>query len=189
MLSTSIQLSDILITEQLQSRPKRLANIPMELAALRKINRYVAEGSAAPAAELCEYAASMCHAGSAGVSILRNIENQECLSWDVVIGKAAPLAGGTAPRQESPCGICLKHKAPQLFYRPARYFRWMESVDIPVIEALVVPLYRSNTRPVGTMWILSHDEGRKFDKEDVRILRELSGHVLTAVTRTESAAA
>jgi hypothetical protein len=189
MFSTSTQLSDVLITEQLQSRPKRLANIPMELAALREINRYIAGGSAAPLEELCQYAVSMCHAGSAGISILRTLDDGEYMCLDLVVGKAASMTGGTAPRHNSPCGICIKHKAPQLFDRPGRYFDWMASMEIPFIESLVIPIFRSNTKPIGTMWIVSHDEGRRFDKEDVRILRELSGYVLTAITRREDFAA
>jgi hypothetical protein len=62
-------------------------------------------------------------------------------------------------------------------------------MEIPFIESLVIPIFRSNTKPIGTMWIVSHDEGRRFDKEDVRILRELSGYVLTAITRREDFAA
>ena len=189
MMSTAIQLSDILITEQLQRRPKRLANIQKELEALRNINRYIAQGSAAPVSELCDYVATMCQAGSAGVSVLRTIGEKECLSWEVVVGKAASMVGGNAPRNDCPCGVSLKHKAPQLFDRPARYFRWMESFGVPVVESLVIPLYRSNVKPIGTMWIMAHDEERKFDKEDVRVLRELSSYVLTAITRREGAVA
>lgn len=180
MVPTLTHLSDILITEQLQSRPRRLANIPRELAALRDINRHIERRSPELATMLCELAASLCSAGTAGISILRNVDKEEFFGWDVVAGKAAPYAGGKAPRHNSPCGICLKYKEPQLFHLPGRYFNWLKLVAIPVVEALVVPLYRSNAKPLGTIWILSHDDKRKFDREDVRILRELGDYVLKA---------
>jgi signal transduction histidine kinase len=43
----------------------------------------------------------------------------------------------------------------------------------PVVEALLVPFYVDN-KPVGTLWIVAHDESRKFDREDERITKVLA---------------
>ncbi|MBI1889346.1 MAG: GAF domain-containing protein [Burkholderiales bacterium] len=185
MTASNTALSDILITDELQRRPRRLANIQKELSALREISRHVEQRSTTLVSMLCELAASMCEAGSAGISIVHNAGNEEFFGWDVVAGKAASFAGGKVPRHDSPCGICLKFKEPQLFRQPGRYFNWLNIVSIPVAEALVIPLYLSNAKPLGTIWILSHEEERNFDKEDVRILRELGDYVIKAYSLQE----
>lgn len=181
MHAEALQLSDILITNQLKLRPKRLADISLELATLRDINQQIGQRSTELLARLSGAAASICQAGSAGISIIRTLSSQETFCWDTVSGMASDLIGGTAPRHDSPCGISVKHKEPQLFLHPQRYFGWMQAFSLPVVELLVVPIYRSNTKPLGTIWILSHDESRRFDREDVRILRELAGFVPTAM--------
>ena len=43
----------------------------------------------------------------------------------------------------------------------------------PVVEALLVPFHVDN-KPVGTVWIVAHDENRKFDREDERITKTLA---------------
>jgi signal transduction histidine kinase len=39
---------------------------------------------------------------------------------------------------------------------------------------LVLPLHDSDGRPVGTIWIVAHDEERQFDANDVRILEQIT---------------
>jgi signal transduction histidine kinase len=41
------------------------------------------------------------------------------------------------------------------------------------VEALLIP-FHVNGKPIGTVWVVSHTEDRKFDREDERVVRELS---------------
>lgn len=177
MTAGSIQLDDVLITDQLKRRPKRLANISQELSALREIDGLLTERSATVVNALCQCVLSLCDAGSAGISILRHASQDEWFHWDAIIGKTAQLKGGRAPRHDSPCGVCVDANAPQLFSRPDRHFGWMQSMPVTIVESLVVPLYWNSSTPFGTIWIFSHDAARNFDKEDVRILRAFGTHI------------
>ena len=56
-------------------------------------------------------------------------------------------------------------------YIPERVFPAIK-MEPPVIEALLVPFHVDHN-PVGTIWVVAHDEDRKFDREDERIVRIL----------------
>jgi len=47
------------------------------------------------------------------------------------------------------------------------------TAEPPVVEALLVPFHVDN-KPVGTVWIVAHDESRKFDREDEHITKTLA---------------
>ncbi len=69
--------------------------------------------------------------------------------------------------------MCKDKAAAQLFSHPERYFSYFKDANVPFVEALVIPIRVGNTVP-GTIWILSHTEGREFDAEDVRIMTDLA---------------
>jgi signal transduction histidine kinase len=77
-------------------------------------------------------------------------------------------------------------------YMPERLFPAIK-MEPPVIEALLVPFHVDHN-PVGTIWVVAHDEHRKFDREDERIVRILgqfasaAWQLWTARTRAEIAA-
>lgn len=48
------------------------------------------------------------------------------------------------------------------------------------MEGLLIPL-RVKARPLGTLWIVSHDEARHFDAEDRRLMMSLGGFSASAL--------
>lgn len=59
----------------------------------------------------------------------------------------------------------------------------------PVHEALLVPFHH-DAQPVGIVWLLSHDERREFDNEDLRLMGSLSrfasaAHRMDAISHEE----
>jgi signal transduction histidine kinase len=97
------------------------------------------------------------------------------------------------PRNASPCGTTIDRDATQLMYLAERVFPALKS-DPPVIEALLIPFHVEN-RPIGTIWVVAHDERRKFDQEDERIIKNLAQfasagwQLWKGRTKAESAAA
>jgi GAF domain-containing protein len=87
-------------------------------------------------------------------------------------GKLTPHLGSTLPRAFSPCGTVLDRNALQLMLRPARHFPYIDALPPAIEEALLVPLHR-NAKPIGTIWVVSHDETRRFDAEDARLMTNL----------------
>jgi GAF domain-containing protein len=129
--------------------------------------------------ELAAKAVLLCEAGSAGVSLLEvTPEGERIFRWVALAGAFEKYIGGHTPRNWSPCGTCLDQKAPVLLFYPARVFTYFNSAEPPIVEGLVIPMFYA-WHEVGTIWIVSHDEARKFDREDVRIMSALAN--ITAV--------
>ena len=66
-----------------------------------------------------------------------------------------------------------------LFSKAHRYFTQFAGVEPLLIEALLVP-FHVDGQAVGTVWVVAHDENRKFDGEDQRVLEDLSTFAATA---------
>jgi signal transduction histidine kinase len=165
-------LEDILITGEIGRRKPRRPDHAAENRALVALAREMSDRPRQLLQKLLDIAVELCHAGSAGISLLKSGADGEHFVWEALAGVYAPYVGGTTPRDFSPCGTTLDRKAPQLFFYPARYFTYFGAVEPPIVEGLVIPCYAQG-RPLGTIWIVSHDEERHFDSEDVRIITSL----------------
>jgi len=166
-------LEDVLITRELRSRPHRTPNLENESGALRILARVMANSPRQLPDTLLRLALELCRAGTAGISTGETPpESEPILRWTNVAGVLKEHVGGSTPRNFSPCGVSLDRKSPQLFSHPARHFRYLSKVPVPVVEALVIPL--SGAGPDGTIWIFSHEEGIVFDSEDVRMMTDLA---------------
>lgn len=170
----SMCLDDILITAALAQRSPRTSNLQAETQALHALARQLAEQSQTMLKTLVTVAKDLCQAGTAGVSLLDvTPDGEEVFRWSAIAGVLAGSEGGTTPRNFSPCGICLDHQAPQLYSYPERYFTYLRQAKPTIVEGLVIPLMNA-TQALGTIWIVSHDEARQFDAEDVRIMTSLA---------------
>jgi PAS domain S-box-containing protein len=135
--------------------------------------------------KLVDLALELCRAGTAGISLLKTDAEGEYFSWEALAGVDARRVGGRTPRNFSPCGTTLDRGAPQLFSCPARYFTYLEGVDSPIAEGLVIPFGWSG-RALGTIWVVTHDEHRRFDAEDVRIMTALAEFTAAALQTLSS---
>ncbi|MBV8736771.1 MAG: histidine kinase, partial [Alphaproteobacteria bacterium] len=88
-------------------------------------------------------------------------------------GELTRFEGATTPRNYSPCGVCLDRFEPTLTRRPERYYTWIAEAGVSCPEVLLVPLYVARGQPLGTLWIVSEQEGY-FDSGHARIMRELA---------------
>jgi len=179
-----VRLEDILITEEILRRKPRRPDHASENRALVALAREMANNPRNLLQKLLDIAVELCHAGSAGLSLLRTGPGGEYFSWDALSGVYAPHVGGTTPRGFSPCGATLDRDAPQLFLSPARYFTYLGEVEPPFYEALIIPFY-SQGQPLGTIWIVSHNVRRHFDAEDVRVMTSLAEFTSAALNLQE----
>ena len=118
--------------------------------------------------KLVELAVELCDAHTAGISLLEG----DVFRWEAVAGVFAAARGGTMPRDQSPCGVCIDRDATQLMHLADRCFPALLA-EPRFVEALLIP-FHVNGKPIGTVWVVSHTADRKFDQEDERIVRELS---------------
>jgi signal transduction histidine kinase len=174
------RLEEVLISSELRSRPHRMPNLDTESEALRILARVMANSPRRLPDTLLRLALELCRAGTAGISLVETLpENEPIFRWTNVAGMLKEHVGGFTSRNLSPCGVSLDRKSPQLFSYPARHFRYLNELLVPVVEALVIPL--TGAGPVGTIWIFSHEEGVGFDSEDVRMMTDLADFASSAL--------
>jgi len=181
-----IALQEVVITYELLQRTARPANPLAEKTALEAIAATTPDGRDAILHALCRVGLELCKAGSCGINLLEGVGENRVFRWAVIEGVFAPHQGGTGPADHSPCGYVYERKSAQLLCRSARYFEWMQAVDIPVHESLIVPLHLNKDDIIGTIWAVSHDDAHRFDREDLRILTLLSSHAIAALKVHES---
>ncbi|MBD1913233.1 MULTISPECIES: ATP-binding protein [unclassified Leptolyngbya] len=179
--SETVTLKDILITEELAQRPPRSPNLQAENQAMRSLAQQMARDSQSLMQTLADTALELCQAGTAGVSLLETTaDGEKCFRWNVLAGTLAHHAGSTTPHHFSPCGVCLDQGTPVLFSHPGSYFTYFQAANTLIVEGLVLPLMADH-HALGTIWIMSHDEQRHFDAEDVRIMTSLADFTATAL--------
>jgi signal transduction histidine kinase len=184
--SEPARLEDILITEKLKSRRRRKANSHYENVAVYALARVMATAPDELVDTLLRMALELCSAGSAGLSLVETTpEGAQVFRWTNLAGTLSKYVGGSTPRDFSPCGTTLDRNAPQLFAYPSHRFQYLDKVETPIVEALVIPIYIGDERP-GTIWIVSHDGEVKFDSEDVRIMTGLAEFTSCALRLTHA---
>ena len=182
-------LESIVATPQLYSRPSRPSDFEAEARAMEALTQELAKPCGRILGRLVEAALELCHAHSAGISIIEHGATGVVFRWNAVAGEFSPHQGGSLPRNESPCGIVLDRNAAQLIAYPHRYFANLRGVTPRIVEALLVPFHMLG-EPVGTVWVLSHHEGTHFCAEDCRLVTALAQFAAAAyVLRSSQEAA
>lgn len=176
-----MSLDEILITEELSRRTPRTPDLKAENDAFRTLARQLVEQPQTMLKTLVTLAKDLCSAGTAGVSLLEtDADGAAIFRWVAIAGDLAHYEQGSVSYQNSPCGVCLNRRSPQLYAYPERYWTNIEAEARPIVEALMVPLI-SNEQALGVIWILSHDEEQRFDAEDVRVMTSLADFTAAAL--------
>jgi GAF domain-containing protein len=174
-------LQQVLITDRMSERPARVPDHAAENLALRALAGELANPKGDILKQLCELAMQLCHAHSAGISLVEFEGDEKVFRWHAVAGRWAGYVGGCLPRNASPCGVVIDLNATQLMKRPAQAFPLVALAEPELVEALLAPFLILG-EPVGTVWVLSHDDTRKFDSEDARIVESLASFAAAAFT-------
>jgi signal transduction histidine kinase len=181
--SSALTVDDLLITDELEIRAKnRRSHNRATVSALQTLTRDITEHPSEALQRLVDLAQQLCGGGSAGISVYEpQPEGAGIFRWTALTGRAAQFNGETTPRDFSPCGICLDKGETILMDRPGRYYDWLNLPDLPLTEAVLVPLFVNGTDPFGTLWVMSHGE-RQFDSEDARVLSDMASVVGLALS-------
>ena len=173
-------LANVLATSELWRRQARQPDYRAESAALRTLGPRLME----PVPELSllsDLAIDLCRANGAAVSLLeRNQSGEWVFRWTHVAGALVPPAGGSVPRDFSPCAVAIDRGGPQLFRHPERFFPHFQEVRPAIVEGLVIPMHW-NDEPLGAIWIVSNEEHRTFDGEDARMMESLAAMTAAAI--------
>jgi hypothetical protein len=171
MGESSVLLDDVIVTSQLTRRASRSPDYRAEIRIIKILINTIAENPHAFWRRLAEAALQLCRAGTAGVSLIDVEDGAEVFRAEAVAGVLSNHLDSRIARA-SPCGAAIDRDATQLMYLPERFFSNLR-FDPPILEALIIP-FRVQSRPAGTVWVVAHDDGCKFDREDERIGRTLA---------------
>jgi GAF domain-containing protein len=161
-------LDEVDIRDELHTRARRSPNYEQEGRAYGELATEMAENPRNLLQKLVEVAVDLCQADTAGVSLLE----VDVFRWEAIAGVFETARGGTMPRNESPCGVCIDRDATQLMHLADRCFPALVA-EPRFVEALLIPFHHE-VKPIGTVWVVSHSLDRKFDREDERVVRVLS---------------
>jgi hypothetical protein len=121
---------------------------------------------------VADLALELCHAGSAGISLLETQNGQGVFRWEAVAGLFSLHRNKTMPQK---CESLRHDHRAEL--QPTDVYAGPPFSSLRpypfVSEALLIPFYLDKTS-VGTVWIVSHKLERKFDREDERIVKVLA---------------
>ena len=174
----SPDLESVIATRELVDR-RRPPDYEAENRALISLARHLTSSPETILETLVEAARDLCRGHSAGLSLAEEDAGRLVFRWSAIAGHFAENVRGTTPRDFSPCGVVVDTNAVQLFKRPGRYYPYLDGVTPPIVEALLQP-FSVNGRPNGTIWVLAHDEERRFDAEDARALAGLASFASNA---------
>jgi len=177
----AISLEDVVVNGELLSRRLRTVHGRVEIKAMYELAELLGGEPRPVLKRLAQMAIELCEAGTGGISMIETAEEgAQCFRWQALAGALEKYEGGTTPRDWSPCGECLKSAKPMLYSYPGRFFTYFQDVDTAIVEGLVIPMYAAGW-PIGTIWVVSHDERRHFDAEDVRIMTSLGSFVTASL--------
>ena len=172
-----IPLESVLCTEELNRRPPRAPDYQTENRVLVSLAQALAESPRGILQTLVDKILEVLLAGSAGISLLA--KDGKRFYWPAIAGMWKPHIGGGTPRDFGPCGDVLDRNAPLMFRHIERRYTYFLPVTPRVEECLLVPFYVAG-KAVGTIWVIAHDERRKFDAEDLRQLVSLGSFASSA---------
>jgi PAS domain S-box-containing protein len=164
-------LESVISTSELSRRPTRPPDYESENRALVALVEAMTASPDDILLRLVETALDLCRAHSAGISLPDG--DRECFRWPAVAGQWASYLGDGTRRDFGPCGTVLDRNVALLFSRPERYFKYLASVKPVVEEGLLIPFHVGG-QAIGTIWVLAHDQSRRFDAEDVRVMTNLA---------------
>jgi PAS domain S-box-containing protein len=166
----AVPLESILCTEELRRRPSRPPDYKKENRALVTLASALVDSQPNILQTLAETILDVTQCDSSGISLLTNDGRR--FYWPAIAGRWTPHIGGGTPRDFGPCGDVLDHNCTLLFRHFERRYTYFLPVTPLIEECLLVPFYVRG-KAVGTIWAIMHDDCRKFDAEDERLMSVL----------------
>jgi PAS domain S-box-containing protein len=157
---------------ELDTRPSRPPNYEAESRALVALSRELATSPGNILQRLAETALTLCHAHSAGLSLLEDDDQKSNFHWRAIAGQWTPHLNGGTPRNFGPCGTVLDRNVAMICSHPELDFPYWAPIKPVLEEGLLIPFYIKNDA-VGTIWVVAHDTSRRFDAEDLRLMTNL----------------
>ena len=116
-------LAEVIVTAELESRPKRVVDAQSESDAFIRLTQELAKSPGDFFQKLVETAQQLTGADSTGISLLD--PEQGRFVWVAIAGTLRPYLGGGTPADFSPCGTVLEKNCPVLLCHPERHYLYL----------------------------------------------------------------
>lgn len=173
MANASKPLDKVDITDQLDERFDDTHRHARESEALVDLARDIAGEPTRALQLLSERVLVLTGADAAGVSVIETVNGEEVFRWRATAGDFADLLAHTMPVGSSPSGEVLRTGATLLMHDPGRRYSGIAALGRPLGDVLLAPFHRDGIA-IGTVWVASRPFGRRFDREDARLLETMS---------------
>jgi signal transduction histidine kinase/CheY-like chemotaxis protein len=173
-----VPLESIIITDELDIRPPRPRDHDAEQRAIDELARELAGAVGVAEANrvlqrVVDAALRFCAAGSAGISLLEVDGAIEMVRWQATAGRWATLAGASMRRDRTTSDVVLERDVPMLLAQPTRHYG--TPLGLPRNDEVLLVPFHYHDRPVGTLWVVSHDaDACRFDAGDLRFMANLA---------------
>jgi len=178
------EVASVFITDELALRGAVRPRLFQERLPMRDLARAMIDNPDQLLPMLVDNAMDQCEAVTGGISLYEAEPAPGVFRWHHLRGELEHFTGATTPRFYSPCGITLDQRKPILVQRPERVYRWLQDANVSLPECLLVPLYRGADEPLGTLWLVSKEEGH-FDANHAEIATEMASFVGLALRIAE----
>lgn len=168
MQNVPFNLKDVVINAELGRRSSRAPDYKAERDALMTLSHAMADAPQMILQKIAEMALDLCHAETAGISLLENHRVEEEIRWEALAG-VHTRRNGTTPGHASQGGSTIDRNTE---HKAGRSFPTLNLVP-PLIEALTIPFDVEGT-PIGNLWVVAGKQHRNFDGEDERSVRTLA---------------
>ncbi len=161
-------------------RPLRERDRLLAMDGLRRLASAFVEKPESMLQELVEAAVRLCHADSAGISVIRDDKtDKDYYRWIAVAGEYSGFLHASLPVYPSACTVCLQRGNPQLFRVTKRFFDIL-GVEAPTVhDGILLPWEAEGVR--GTIFIISHCNAEAFDSEDLALMKILANFAAIAI--------
>lgn len=163
--------------ESLKCRSSRPPDHKLEAELLVLLASSLARQPERVAQDVCDLLVESNLAHSAGISVLSTSDATRGFR-EIARAGAWSRAEGAPPLDARPCSRAIVLDQPLLLEQPGPLCSGSKD-GIPIHEALLIP-FRNGAASVGLIWLLSHDERREFDREDLRLMSSISPFVSAA---------
>jgi PAS domain S-box-containing protein len=169
------------IAATLADRSTRAPDLVAENQLLHTLARQPIDDPQSTLKTLVRMARDLCKADSVAIGFLETLpDGTSVWRWVAIAGALEFWEQTIGPSNLIPGDMAIHCGQPKLYARPELYFTYLYHPQFPIVEGMQFPLC-ANDRQLGTLWMLSHNEQRQFDREDERLITSLAGFAAAAL--------
>jgi signal transduction histidine kinase len=181
---TGLHVQELYDADSVDSRPLRPRDPLRDIEGMQRLAQAFARSADDVLQQLVDLAVELCHADSAGISVVRVDGSAESYyEWVATAGRFHPFLNAILPQYPSACGVALDRNRPQHFRVDQRFFSLLGVTADPVLDGLLFPWKVGDTH--GTIFITSSISATQFDSQDARVMQILADFAATALRQQQ----